>query len=188
MMVRNSILIGLFLILFAHCKNSNKSTDQTKNAFKEIVSSHENPDKEEVPHVSSCSSGRSQGTISNNIFGKWEVESFKASFVHAIIDAPLGEVKIPQDKVNIDFSIGLNRDSSFVFHNDNGATFTGKFALKDSILDLNNHTIDWLSFRVDSVNESHLYLLLGKGIFYSIAKDTATWFLGDSVVIVMAKK
>jgi hypothetical protein len=138
----------------------------------------------------SCTSTIESKSFSDKIIGEWKTENCLPHFVHAVVSVHLTDsFEIPEYRITTHFSIELDQDNSFSLDNVNGPTKTGKFEIIDSslVLTLNNDSISWLTFGIDSVTDNRLFLSSGSIQFYSSSTDSLVLFTGDKVDLIMKK-
>jgi uncharacterized protein YcfL len=136
--------------------------------------------------LSSCSF-----TSENNVIGQWDTESCLIGFIHASVTIQTDEANaVVKNRINTDFSIKFNQDSSFLYNDLDRDTITGKYKLTGKLLSLtiNNDSNSWLNFAVDSTTDERLYLSSNSIKFYSTNKDSLNFFTGDKVALIFKRR
>jgi hypothetical protein len=141
--------------------------------------------------LNSCSITNENKSIDDKIIGEWSTESCSPHFIHAVISVQIADtLEIPKNRIKTNFSINFKQDNLFLFENENGPTKTGTYKMNDSslTLSLNNDSISWLTFEIDSVTDNRLFLMSKSIQFYSNTTDSLDLFTGDEVVLTLKRK
>ena len=139
----------------------------------------------------SCSSTNENKSITDKIIGQWNSEICLPHYVHAVISVQLADtLEVSKHRIKTNFSINFKKENLFSFNNENGPTKTGKYNMTDNslTLSLNNDSISWLTFGIDSVTDNKLFLKSKSIQFYSSTTDSLNLFTGDKVIIILKRK
>jgi len=125
----------------------------------------------------------------NKLFGTWKTERFQVGSVSGFCQTPLQDsMMVNAEYLCNNFLLKLRKDSSYIYTNCLGKSLIGKYNCKDDFLKLKIRNYDWLTFVVDSLSDSILYLNRKEyARFFYIDHDTINQHTGNHVTIVLRK-
>ncbi|MBT28586.1 MAG: hypothetical protein CMO01_02915 [Thalassobius sp.] len=117
-----------------------------------------------------------------DLTGCWISENITIGFVHANIYLEKADKqKIDDGRINLDFQLDINADSTFIFLNQDSSFYEGKYLRKQDSLILEKDNLPWLSFSINQENKEYLILTTDRINFVSQTKDTINLFMGENI-------
>jgi hypothetical protein len=125
------------------------------------------------------------------IIGQWNTDSCSIGIIHGVIKSPLTDISgFLKHRITNRFFITFKEDSSFTLQNENGPTEIGiyKITKNASSLTLNQNSHSWITFNIDSITDSTLFLTSRYIPFYSIDADSVSIFRGENINLILNRK